>query len=175
LIAVAIRTAPKTCGEDNIVTCVASESQKERIAEMMEKKGRSKGKTNPLEIHYYQRDANNLRRSQAILLVGVKGTIPKSLNNPLNCGACGYFSCNDFMKAEKKMGEDYIGPLCIFQVIDLGVALGSAVKMAAELCVDNRLMNSVGTAAMKLGLLDADLIIGIPLSATGKNIYFDRK
>lgn len=174
-MATAIRTAPKACGEDNIVTCIVSGSQKERIAEIMEEKGRSKGKTNPLEIYYYKRDADNLRKSQAVLLVGVKGTIPKSPNNPLNCGACGYPSCNDFIKAEKKMGEDYRGPLCIFQVIDLGIALGSAVKMAAELCVDNRLMNSVGTAAMKLGLLGADLIIGIPLSATSKNVYFDRK
>jgi len=28
---------------------------------------------------------------------------------------------------------------------------------------------------MKMKLMDADMIIGIPLSATGKNIFFDRK
>jgi uncharacterized ferredoxin-like protein len=32
-----------------------------------------------------------------------------------------------------------------------------------------------GAAAKKLRLLDSDIIIGIPLSATGKNIYFDRQ
>jgi uncharacterized ferredoxin-like protein len=36
-------------------------------------------------------------------------------------------------------------------------------------------MYTVGAAAKALGLLDADIIIGIPLSASGKNIYFDRK
>jgi uncharacterized ferredoxin-like protein len=38
-------------------------------------------------------------------------------------------------------------------------------------------MYSIGKAALALGLLgkDAALAIGIPLSATGKNPYFDRK
>jgi uncharacterized ferredoxin-like protein len=33
----------------------------------------------------------------------------------------------------------------------------------------------VGAAAKDLGLLDADVILGIPLSATGKNPFMDRK
>jgi len=59
--------------------------------------------------------------------------------------------------------------------MDLGIALGSAVKIASDLAVDNRVMYSVGTAARKLGFIDADIAIGIPLSVSGKNIYFDRK
>jgi uncharacterized ferredoxin-like protein len=61
------------------------------------------------------------------------------------------------------------------QAIDLGIALGSAVKMASELNVDNRMMYTIGSAAKQLGLLDSDIIIGIPLSATGKSVYFDRR
>jgi uncharacterized ferredoxin-like protein len=57
----------------------------------------------------------------------------------------------------------------------LGIALGSAVKLASELNVDNRIFYTVGAAAKKLNLLDSDIIIGIPLSVTGKNIYFDRQ
>jgi uncharacterized ferredoxin-like protein len=63
----------------------------------------------------------------------------------------------------------------MFQAIDLGIALASAVKLASELNVDNRMMYTIGAAAKKLGLLDSDVIIGIPLSVSGKNIYFDRK
>jgi len=41
--------------------------------------------------------------------------------------------------------------------------------------VDNRIMYRIGSAAMKLKLLpEASVIMGIPLSALGKNIYFDR-
>ncbi|MFC1957077.1 DUF2148 domain-containing protein, partial [Chloroflexota bacterium] len=57
----------------------------------------------------------------------------------------------------------------------LGIALGSAVKLASELNVDNRMMYTIGATAKKLGLLDSDIIIGIPLSATGKSVYFDRR
>jgi uncharacterized ferredoxin-like protein len=67
------------------------------------------------------------------------------------------------------------GPYCIFKVMDLSIAVGSAAKTAMEHNVDNRLMYKAGVAALRLGILKpCDLIIGIPLSATGKNIYFDR-
>jgi len=91
-----------------------------------------------------------------------------------NCGACGYKSCKDLLAAGGREGEDFTGPLCIFQAVDLGIALGSAAKLAGELNIDNRMMYSVGAAAKKINLLDSDLIVGIPLSVTGKNPYFDR-
>jgi len=47
--------------------------------------------------------------------------------------------------------------------------------MASLLNVDNRIMYRIGTAAKRLKLLpEAHIIMGITLSATGKNIYFDR-
>ena len=49
------------------------------------------------------------------------------------------------------------------------------MKTSSELNVDNRVMRSVGEAALKMGLLKADEIIGIPLSVKGKSIFFDRK
>jgi uncharacterized ferredoxin-like protein len=59
--------------------------------------------------------------------------------------------------------------------MDLGIALGSAVKVASNLNIDNRIMYTTGLAAKKLQLLDSDLIIGIPLSVTGKSPHFDRQ
>jgi len=57
----------------------------------------------------------------------------------------------------------------------LGIALGSAVKTAGVLNVDNRIMYRVGAAAMKLRMLpEATVIMGIPMSAKGKSIYYDR-
>jgi uncharacterized ferredoxin-like protein len=40
--------------------------------------------------------------------------------------------------------------------------------------VDNRIMYRISPVARKMGLIDADVVLGVPLSATGKNIYFDR-
>ena len=57
----------------------------------------------------------------------------------------------------------------------MGIALGSAVKMAGLLNADNRIMYRAGRGGpASMGLIDADFVMGIPLSATGKSIYFDR-
>jgi len=78
-------------------------------------------------------------------------------------------------KLKKKQGLDFAGPTCLFKALDIGIALGSAAKMASLLNVDNRIMYRIGTAAKRLKLLpEAHIIMGITLSATGKNIYFDR-
>ena len=171
LMAASARTAPKGRGVDRIVTAIVTGEEKERIAEAMEKK--MEQKRHPLP--FFRRDAENLRRSPVVLLIGVKGTAPKKPEDPLNCGACGYVSCAEFIKAEKKSGEDYTGPICIFEAVYLGIALGSAVKLASELNIDNRVMYTIGAGAKALKLLDADVIIGVPLSVSGKSIYFDRK
>jgi len=59
-------------------------------------------------------------------------------------------------------------------LVNLGIAIGSAVRTASILNIDNRVMFSIGVAARELGLLDADIVYGIPLSTKSKNIYFDR-
>jgi uncharacterized ferredoxin-like protein len=56
----------------------------------------------------------------------------------------------------------------------MGIALGSAVKIAGLMNVDNRIMYRAGFIVRECGLTDMDFVMGIPLSATGKSIYFDR-
>ena len=58
---------------------------------------------------------------------------------------------------------------------DLGIALGSAAKIASNMNVDNRIMYSIGVAARRLGIGGSNIVHGIPLSASGKNVFFDRK
>ena len=68
------------------------------------------------------------------------------------------------------------GAMCIEDTGVLGIALGSAVKTAQVHNADNRIMYSGGVAAIDLGLMGKDCTVAyaIPLSATGKNIFFDR-
>jgi uncharacterized ferredoxin-like protein len=166
LMLVAAKTAPKSGGKDDIVTMIVYGKEKDIIAEKMEQIAEER------KIEGFNRDAKNVRDSEVVVLIGVRGN--KSFG--LNCGACGYKSCKEFEGAEKRFGIDFMGPTCIFKALDLGIALGSAVKIASILNVDNRIMYRVGTAAMKLNLIpEATIIMGIPISAKGKNIYFDRK
>jgi uncharacterized ferredoxin-like protein len=165
LMLVAARTAPKTAGIDDILTSIVYGHEKDRIAEKMEEIAEER------KIASFKRDAKNVRASEEVILIGVRGN--KSIG--LNCGSCGFQDCAEFDKKEKKAGKDFTGPQCIFKSLDLGIALGSAVKVASMLNVDNRIMYRIGTAAMKLKLLpEATIITGIPISAHGKSIYFDR-
>ena len=60
------------------------------------------------------------------------------------------------------------------RLIDLGIAIGSAVKTASMLNIDNRVMYSIGIATEEMGIIEGK-ILGIPLSVKGKNMFFDRK
>lgn len=165
LMLLSARTAPKSAGIDDIVVAVVYGKEKERIAAEMMKIATERN------IEGFQRDSKNTRDSEAVLLIGVNGSKPLGIN----CGACGYPNCDAFKKAGSIEGQDFTGPTCIFKALDMGIALGSAVKTASLLNVDSRIMYRVGTAARRLRLLpEANIIMGIPLSATGKSIYYDR-
>jgi uncharacterized ferredoxin-like protein len=81
--------------------------------------------------------------------------------------------------AQKKKSAKtvYAGPNCAVRMADLGIALGSAVKTAQIHNVDNRIMYTAGSVAMNLGFMGKDCTVAfaIPLSASGKSIFFDRK
>jgi len=170
LMAASARTAPKARGIDDMASLIIDGDDLEKLAVAMERKAEEKA---PHLMAAFKRDASNVRNSSCVLLLGVKGS-PKAIDRPMDCGACGYESCERMTRAGKR-GKDFQGPLCMFQVMDLGVALGSAVKLAGELGIDNRMMYTIGATARELQLLDSDIIIGIPLSVTGKSPYFDRQ
>ena len=86
----------------------------------------------------------------------------------LNCGYCGHGTCEEMEKAKG---------ICSFNSIDLGIAVSSAVSVAADSRVDTRIMFSVGHAGLAMGLFQSEVkqALGIPLSITGKSPFFDRK
>jgi len=165
LMLVSARTAPKSGGIDDIITAIVTEQEKETLAKEMDKIAEERN------LSGFRRDADNVRNSEIIVLIGVRGTVEFGFD----CGSCGYTTCAEFEKAEKRFGKDFVGPNCIFKAIDLGIALGSAAKTASIHNVDNRIMYRIGAAAKRLEMFpDASVIMGIPISAKGKSIYFDR-
>jgi len=161
LMGIAARTAPKSAGKDFVVVKAIYGEDVKKLAEEMFRYGKKSGKRN------FDRDGNNVKNSPAVLLIGVKD----ALSVGLNCGACGYDKCSDRIS---RKGSEFDGPQCAFRLLDMGIAIGSAVKTAGIMNVDNRIMYRAGVAAKNIGLIDADFVMGIPLSVTGKNIYYDR-
>jgi len=153
----AARTAPKARGIDYVQTMVVTGEEKEALAAEMDRLGAE------LDSHTFIRDAKNVRESLAVVLIGTRFS-PRGLN----CGYCGFATCSACREA---------GATCAYDPMDQGIALGSAVSLAADNRIDNRIFYSAGRAALSLKLMgeDVKVIMGIPLSASGKSVYFDRK
>jgi uncharacterized ferredoxin-like protein len=156
----AARTAPKGKGADNLVIAI---SEKETIKKISEHQKIFAQKNNAAQFFY--RDAENILSAEILFLIGTK-------YKPANvspCGMCGFKDCSE--------NEQHPGHPCVINVTDLGIAIGSAVSVASQLNIDNRIMYTVGQTVLDLKLLGDDVKIayGIPLSISSKNPFFDRK
>jgi uncharacterized ferredoxin-like protein len=160
LMTIAARTAPKTKGEDYIVVEVLTGESLKRLGERMIAHGKDNN------IPGFERDGKNVLGSGAVVMIGIKDAEVAGLN----CGACGDEACIEINTFEGQ----FRGPHCALRLLDMGIALGSAVKVAGMMNVDNRIMYRAGFMARQLELIDADFVMGIPLSVTGKSIFFDR-
>ncbi|MGD9495266.1 MAG: ferredoxin domain-containing protein [Armatimonadota bacterium] len=159
LMCVAARTAPKARGRDNIVTAIVEgETDRRRLADRMIEIGERAG------AEFFKRDAANLMDAPVVVILGTR---LQRLGIP-GCSFCGHDGCAEAERADAR---------CAYNAGDLGIAVGTAVACAADHRVDNRVMYSIGAAAVEMELLGAEVRIafGIPLSASGKSIFFDRR
>ena len=151
----AARTAPKGKGIDVIeAALVTGEDIKilsDKMIAMVEEHG----------MKFFLRDADNILSAECIVLIGTREQA-----QGLNCGHCGYATC-----AARTEGVP-----CALNSIDVGIAIGSACATAADMRVDTRVMFSAGLAAQQLNWLkDCKMVMAIPVSASSKNPFFDRK
>jgi uncharacterized ferredoxin-like protein len=163
LMELAARTAPKGLGQDFIEAKVLSDEERVALGKDMLKVAEERN------MPGFTRDGQNVLDSDAVVVIGL---LPHK-GAGLNCGACGFATCAEFN--EHSISKDFEGPNCAIRVLDLGIALGSAAKIASEMNVDNRIMYRIGLSAKRVGISKANISHGIPLSATGKNIFFDRQ
>ena len=156
IMVAAARTAPKGSGKDKIISMAISGEDKDRLAEIMREIYKETG------IEIFNRDAGNVDKSHVVVLMGAK-------SEPFGfaCGMCGYENCGKMAKA---------GANCAFNITDLGIAVGSAVSIAADNRVDSRVMYTVGQGGIRMGCFPEDVRVayGIPLSTGSKSIFFDR-
>lgn len=155
---VAARTAPKGRGIDYISIAMAEREDIEKIAKRMFEIDQE------MDFPAFSRDAKNLLKADAMIILGSK---IKSVGLK-KCGMCGFKNC-----AEK---DKHANHPCVFNTTDLGIAIGSAVSVAMDMRVDNRVFYTAGQAILDLKLLGEDVKIAyaIPLSSGSKNIFFDR-
>ena len=151
----AARTAPKGKGIDIIEIAMVTDGDILRLSDEMIRIAAETG------FKFLLRDAENIKSADAVVIIGTSQKV-----QGLNCAHCGFDTC-----VEK---TDLVP--CAINSVDLGIAIGSACATAADLRVDTRVMFSAGLAAQRLGLLeDCKCVMAIPVSASSKNPFFDRK
>ena len=151
----AARTAPKGKGIDIIEIAVVEGSDIKTLSDKTCELGNQKG------YKFFLRDAENILSAEAVLLIGTR-----QKEQGLNCRHCGFPTC----------GEKPQETPCAINSVDVGIAVGSACAMAADLRLDTRVMFSVGYAAQALDwLAGCRTVFAIPVSASSKNPFFDRK
>ena len=157
LMASAAISAPKASGKDNVQAFVITGEDKDALA------GHMRAIAGETGAEFFERDAGNVDASEAVVVIGVKN-VPFGLDH---CGYCGFENCGKMAKA---------GANCALTITDLGIAVGSAVSIAADHRMDNRVMFSAGQAALRMDFFDPSVRVsyGIPISVTSKSIYFDR-
>jgi uncharacterized ferredoxin-like protein len=178
LCAAAAVTAPKSGGQLFLkgkplfieTVLIDDKATLKKLAALM----RARGKERRQEIWF--RDAAMAERIDAVLFIGLKDWYPPIYD----CGACGYATCAEFMKATKKQREDsevfeFAGPQCNLRDIDLGIAVGSAAKTASLNNVDTRCQTRIAVAARKLGIIQAEVAVALSMSVTHKNVGFDNR
>lgn len=151
----AARTAPKGKGIDIIEVAMVTDEDINRLSEKMVSISEETG------LKFFLRDAENILQAEALLIIGTRQQV-----QGLNCGHCGFPTC------ERKP----LAVPCALNTVDVGIAVGSACATAADLRLDTRVMFSAGLAAQQLGMLgDCSCVMAIPVSASSKNPFFDRK
>ena len=151
----AARTAPKGKGVDIIEVALVTDEDIKKLAEQLISLSEEKG------MKFFLRDADNILSAECVLLIGTR-----ELAQGLNCGHCGFPTC-----AERSAGVP-----CAINSVDVGIAIGSACATAADHRVDTRVMFSAGLAAQRLDILKGcKQVFAIPVSASSKNPFFDRK
>jgi uncharacterized ferredoxin-like protein len=158
MLCISAITAPKAKGINNIVVRKIDDNEKKLLIEQMKKIADEKAHKG------FIRDAKCLEKADAVILIGTKlGRIGLMV-----CGLCGAQNCAD---AEAN------GKMCVYNSGDLGIAIGSLVSKASDFRLDNRIMHSAGYASRELKMLgeDVKIVFAIPLSVSGKNVFFDRE
>ena len=153
----AARTAPKAKGRDLVEVAMITDEDIEHLSQTMIQMSEESG------LKFLLRDAANILQAEAVIIIGIK---QENSVCGLNCGYCGYASCE---------AKPECTP-CMMNGVDVGISIGSACSKIADLRLDSRVLFSAGWAAKRLDLLQgADLVFAIPVTAASKNPFFDRK
>ncbi len=158
ILAISAQTAPKAEGLSFLDIQTLDEAGKEILVEELFQMAE--------EDEEYSLIGEVILDSDSVLLVGLNEHPPMGLD----CKACGFQDCKELSK--EKTVDIFEGPNCIYRVLDLGIALGSALKTADNFNIRGDIMIRAGLAAKHVGLSTSRVVMAVPLYKEGSNAFF---
>ncbi len=150
-------SAPKGKGKDDVSIILVDGAEKSALAAEMRTLGEARKRPGLI------RDANNVGLAEYVIIAGSQKIVMN-----LDCGFCSVPTCAESIQKDLN---------CAFPTADLGIAIGSGLSLAQQMGIDCRVMYTIGLAAVSLNLFKNDkirVVLGIPLSISSKNVFFDR-
>ena len=99
LMELAARTAPKAKGVDTILVRILTGNEIQTLADRLAATGERR------KTGFFVRDAKNIAACDACVIIGAKGRLVAGVN----CGACGYATCEELAREGKKTKEENDG------------------------------------------------------------------
>ena len=194
----AARTAPKARGVDIIEAILVEGDDLKILADKMVEIGNERNRPS------FIRDAGNVLQAECIVAIGTRyqslglncghcGFATCAERENFSPNSCDTTESEAAHYCSPKLGELSLATEgsvnsqfstlnsqfqvpCSLNSIDVGIAIGSACATAADLRLDTRVMYSIGVAVEQLGWIGEGihLTMGIAVSASSKNPFFDR-
>ncbi len=158
LMSISAITAPKAEDISFIDIQPLDEAEKEILAEELFQMAE--------EDEEYSHIGEIIIESDKVILMGLNEHPPFGLD----CQACGFKDCDEFSKIKKE--DIFKGPNCAYRLLDLGIAIGSALKTADYNNVEADILIKAGLAAKNIGLSTSNIVMAVPIYLQGSNIFF---
>lgn len=159
LMSISAKTAPKSMGESFLEIISLDKAEKEILTEEMFQM------SDELNDDSYGYEGEIIRDAAKVIIIGLK----KHPTLDLDCRACGFKDCDDF--AEHRVEGIFEGPNCVFHLIDIGMAVGSAINTANRHDVRSKISLKGGLAAKNVGISSSNVCIALMIDLSEEKDY----
>ncbi len=158
LMTISATTAPKAEDLSFVEIQPLDEAEKEILVEELFQMAE--------EDEEYSHIGEIISESDKVMLLGLEEHPPFGLD----CKACGFKDCLEFSKV--KTEHIFQGPNCVYRILDLGIAIGSALKTADAHNVRADILIKAGLAAKHIGLSTSNIVMAVPIYIQGSDSFF---
>lgn len=159
LMAISAKSAPKSLGESYLEITLLDKAEKEILTEEMFQM------SDELNDDSYGAEGEIIRESAKVIIIGLKEHPPLELD----CRACGFEDCDDF--SENQIKGIFEGPNCVFHLIDMGMAVGSAIDTAHMHDIKSKISLKGGLAAKNVGMSSSKVCVALMIDLSEEKGY----